>query len=241
MNQSPTTNDTSAFKDRGSETTRLETFVDAAFAFALTLLVISFDQVPQSYTELVIALRATPAFLFGFLILMMFWVAHRNWSKRYGMDTTAATLISLALVFVILVYVYPLRSMATAAVSAMTNGWLPSSFSISTEAQARGLFRIYGVGFIICNVCITALNVHAYQYRDRLQLSDEEVFLTRTEIVAWLLVGSVGLLSVLLTYVVPVKRIGVCGWSYAILGVVMPVFGKTVETMHAQRFGSANN
>lgn len=31
------------FAERGSETTRIETFVDAAFAFALTLLVVSFE------------------------------------------------------------------------------------------------------------------------------------------------------------------------------------------------------
>ena len=32
---------------RGEQVTRLETFVDAAFAFAMTLLVVSFDAMPD--------------------------------------------------------------------------------------------------------------------------------------------------------------------------------------------------
>ena len=53
----------SHFYHRGRDTTRLEAFVDAAFAFALTLLVISFDAVPQSFEALTTALKAVPAFL----------------------------------------------------------------------------------------------------------------------------------------------------------------------------------
>ena len=36
------------FRLRGLEVTRLDTFVDAAFAFVLTLLVISFDAIPSN-------------------------------------------------------------------------------------------------------------------------------------------------------------------------------------------------
>ena len=50
------------FYKRGEQTTRLETFVDAAFAFALTLLVISFDAVPQNYQELMNALKSRSGF-----------------------------------------------------------------------------------------------------------------------------------------------------------------------------------
>jgi uncharacterized membrane protein len=34
-------------RQRGEQVTRLETFVDAAFAFAMTLLVVSFDAMPR--------------------------------------------------------------------------------------------------------------------------------------------------------------------------------------------------
>lgn len=225
------------FRHRGAETTRLETFVDAAFAFALTLLVISFDAVPQSYDELVNALRAIPAFLFGFLILMMFWTAHHNWSKRYGLDTTASILISMALIFIIMIYVYPLRAMATAAVSAITNGWLETEFLIRTEAEARGLFRVYSTGFILANLCLIALNAHAYRLRDTLSLAPEEIFMTINEIVAWTLVAAVGLLSLVLTFVVKGPWVGLCGWVYALLAIIMPTFGMLTSRRFERRFG----
>ena len=50
-------------RQRGEQVTRLETFVDAAFAFAVTLLVVSFDAMPSSFAELYDALRRLPAFL----------------------------------------------------------------------------------------------------------------------------------------------------------------------------------
>ena len=225
------------FYHRGAETTRLETFVDAAFAFALTLLVISFDAVPASFDELVIALRSTPAFLFGFMILMMFWVAHRNWSKRFGLDTTFASLVSLALVFIILVYVYPLRAMATAAISAITNGWIPTSFEITTLSQVRGLFAIYGSGFVLCTASLVLLNLHALSLRDRLSLSAEEVFLTKSEIGAWLIVGGIGLLSILMAYLLPPRYIGASGWIYASLAILMPSYHWLTNRQFTRQFG----
>ena len=63
-------------RQRGEQVTRLETFVDAAFAFAMTLLVVSFDAMPDSFAELYDALRRFPAFLAGFAILALFWHAH---------------------------------------------------------------------------------------------------------------------------------------------------------------------
>lgn len=227
---------TGHFYNRGKDTTRLEAFVDAAFAFALTLLVISFDAVPQSYEELIIALRAIPAFLFGFCILAMFWVAHRNWSIRFGLDTTFATLISLALIFVLLVYVYPLRAMATAAISAMTNGWLPSDFYIDQFEEVRGLFVIFGVGFFVSNLCLVLLNWHALNLADRLSLTAEERLLTRYEILAWSIVASVGLISITLALVLPDSLVGFAGWTYSSLAIVMPLFGHFFSRHFSSRF-----
>ena len=227
---------TGHYYNRGENTTRLEAFVDAAFAFALTLLVISFDAVPQSFDELVTALRAVPAFLFAFSILAMFWIAHRNWSIRFGLDTTFATLVSLALIFVLLVYVYPLRAMASAATSALTNGWLPSNFYIDGEDKVRGLFAIYGTGFFISNLCIVLLNVHALKSADSLALTPEERLLTMHEILAWSIVGSTGLVSVLLAASLPDRFLGLVGWSYMSLAVVMPMFSYVSGRQFRARF-----
>lgn len=224
------------FYHRGKDTTRLEAFVDAAFAFALTLLVISFDAVPQNFEELMIALRAVPAFFFAFCILAMFWIAHRNWSMRFGLDTTFSTLVSLALIFILLVYVYPLRAMTTAAVSQFTNGWLPSEFDIDSIGTLRGLFAVYGIGFFVSNLCLAVLNWHALRCAADLMLTPEERLLTWQEVLAWLIVGGAGLVSLVLAAILPDGLIGLAGWSYMALAVVMPMFGYVATRQFRARF-----
>lgn len=209
---------------RGAEMSRLETFVDAAFAFALTLLVISFDAVPASYGELAEALRGIPAFAASFAIIVMFWIAHRNWSQRYGLDDGLSTLFSLTLVFVIMVYVYPLRSMMAATMSSLTGGWAPSAFRLEDQGQVRNLFTIYGLGFAIAASCIVLLNLRALSCADALNLNRIERYVTRTEIAAWSIVGSFGVFSAMLARLVPDRLVGLAGWSYALLAIVMPVF-----------------
>jgi len=59
---------------RGTEMTRLETFLDAAFAFATTMLVISIGEIPKNYPELILALKDIPSFLLSFLVIMIFWI-----------------------------------------------------------------------------------------------------------------------------------------------------------------------
>ena len=66
------------FRLRGLEVTRLDTFIDAAFAFVLTLLVISFDEIPSTYAEMLAAVKRIPGFAASFAVLMMFWLQLRS-------------------------------------------------------------------------------------------------------------------------------------------------------------------
>ncbi len=51
------------FRMRGLEMTRLEVFIDAAVAFPVTMLVISFDNMPRSYDEGILASKSIPAII----------------------------------------------------------------------------------------------------------------------------------------------------------------------------------
>ncbi len=82
------------FRERGDQVTRLEAFVDAAFAFAVTLLVISLDGVPTSVEGLSAALKGIPAFAACFTLLAFFWYAHNTWSRRYGLDDFGSVFLS---------------------------------------------------------------------------------------------------------------------------------------------------
>lgn len=79
------------FHHRGKEMTRLETFADASFAFAITLLVISVGKIPQNSEELILALKKVPAFALSFASIIWFWIGHRKWSRRYGLEDNLST------------------------------------------------------------------------------------------------------------------------------------------------------
>ena len=96
------------FRLRGEAVTRLETFVDAAFAFAVTLLVVSFGSVPGTFAELMDAVRRVPAFFAGFALLVMYWAAHDRFSRRFGFEDGVVVTLSLMLVAVVLVYIFAL-------------------------------------------------------------------------------------------------------------------------------------
>lgn len=215
------------FRLRGVEMTRIETFTDAAFAFALTLLVVSLD-IPTSYTELSDALRGIPAFALSAALLMVFWSGHHNWSRRYGLDDTLTIVLSCFLVFTVLVYVYPLKFMSRAL-----TGWLGYVTGIArggftlqiAPTEINRLFAVYGVGFVAMCSAIVLLNLHAWRQREGLALDVLERFDTRAEIGAWLIVGSAGVISVLLALTTPSSWVGIPGWSYSPLAIAVPVYG----------------
>ena len=74
------------FRLRGIEMTRLETFIDAAFAFAVTVMVIAGDRAPDNITALLDAFKNVPAFVASVAVLAIFWRGHWLWSRRYGLS-----------------------------------------------------------------------------------------------------------------------------------------------------------
>src|SRR5690606_19332830 len=162
------------FVHRGRQVTRLEAFVDAAFAFAVTLLVISIDAIPDSREALVAALKAVPSFAACFAMIAMFWAAHARWSRRYGFDDGASTALSLLLVFVVLVYVYPLRLQFGVFFAWGTGGWLPSPMRIESVDDIGFMFLVYGLAFAMMSLCMLGLYAHAWRRREAIGLDARE-------------------------------------------------------------------
>jgi hypothetical protein len=219
--------DNECFPERGLEVTRLGTFTDAAFAFAAALLAISIDQVPGSYAELLEAIKGAPAFAGSLAILLLYWRAHQSWSKRFGLEDLGSVLLTFALVTVVMVYVYPLKIMAGAAFHFMSGGWLPSSFVLDSLDQFRGLLTIYGIGFIALNGLVAWLYLHAWRQRQKLAMSKAEAFDCCAEAVAWLVVGSFGLLSIALAWTLPDRKLAWAAWVYMLLAAAGPAIGIT--------------
>src|SRR5579862_9365312 len=93
------------FRLRGKQhVTRLESFSDCVFAFALTLLVVSLE-VPKSFTDLLSAMRGMVAFAFCFAVLFGLWSRHHTFFRRFGLEDGATKALTACLLFVVLAYV----------------------------------------------------------------------------------------------------------------------------------------
>lgn len=221
------------FRLRGVEMTRLETFTDAAFAFAATMLVLSLEEIPSDSAQLFDMLRGTPAFLASLAILMIFWAGHRRFSRRYGLEDVPTILLTVGLIAVMLVYVYPLKFMFTVAFEHLLP-WLciPSTRVPSAPAGIAGpsdladVFVTYGVGFIVFNAIFLLMFAHALRLRGRLALSPLEVFDTRTDIGMFIIYVATGVLSIALAQALRGAGFWVilAGWAYATLAITMPIY-----------------
>ena len=201
--------------------TRLETFTDAAFAFAVTLLVISVDDVPSNYAEFELALKSVPTFLVSLLQLMMFWLGHRKWSELYGLDDARSVGLSIMLIAGILILVYPLRVIYSLAFAVLTDGWLPSGFSVGGP-QVGFIFAFYGIAFAVLSGIILMLYAHAYRSRHSLRLDELEIFDTKGHIVAWGVLSATGVVACLVALLASEDWAPLSGWIYMWLGVAMP-------------------
>src|SRR5882757_4696057 len=183
------------FRLRGMEMTRLETFIDAAFAFAVTMLVISNGQVPDDIPALLAAFKNVPAFVASIAVLSIFWRGHWLWSRRFGLEDGVSILISWTMLVTILIYVYPLKLLFGAMFYFLSAHWVGQAITAVTEGQVRALFAIYGLGFSAIAVEILLLNLRAWRLREPLRLNDHEKSLTRAELSGWSVPAAVGLAS----------------------------------------------
>ena len=225
MMPSAESHDVPAFRLRGREVTRLESFSDAVFGFALTLLVVSLN-VPKSFNNLVITMRGFPAFALCFLFLALIWNGHYKFCRRYGLDDGTARFLTCVMLFLVLFYVYPLKFLFNLSIgllfgSASTVGMTGSQFST--------LLVIYSLGFAAVYGAMTLLYLHAYRLREALDLNDLEKFDTRYQIFRLLTLAGMGVVAAGLAYI-PIVR----NWSSLVYVLLFPIL-RTSRVIHSRR------
>lgn len=200
------------FRLRGSEVTRLESFSDAVFGFALTLLVVSLD-VPKSFDDLLAAMRGFPSFAVCFLFLALIWNGHYKFCRRFGLHDGTTRFLTCLLLFLVLFYVYPLKFLSNISITGMISGGRGGV--LMTGSQLSSLMTIYGLGFAAVYFALLLLYLYAYRLRDALELSELERMDTRYQMHRLVTLIAVGLLAAFLAW----RRILFPwnGWTYALL------------------------
>ncbi len=215
--------DRHGFLIRGEAMTRIEVFVDAAFAFAVTLLVISFDAIPQTYDEIIVAIKSIPAFVVAVAQLVWIWYEHSRWSQRFGLDDALTTVLSASLLIVVLIYIYPLRIMIAGMFAWFTDGYLPSNFQMDNFQELANMFVFMGIGFSALCLVFFLFYQHAYRRRALLDLSPHERFHTRTICLVWLVDFMIGLAAIGTALLLPDQWVPFSGFVYVLLAVTTPL------------------
>jgi Endosomal/lysosomal potassium channel TMEM175 len=204
--------------------TRLETFIDAAFAFAISMLVIAAQQIPDNIQALLAAFKNVPTFVCSIAVLGIYWRGHWLWSRRYGLEDTVSILISWGLIVTILIFIYPLKAIFGAMWYLFSNGQVGQPFSLhTTESQARAIFVIYALGLVAISAEILLLNLRAWQLREPLRLSPLERVITCGELTGWSIPVGVGIVSLIFALILPAEQIQWSGWTYFSMIVLVPV------------------
>jgi uncharacterized membrane protein len=211
------------FRLRGVQMTRLETFIDAAFAFAITMLVIAAQQIPDDIATLLGAFRNVPAFITSVIVIGIFWRGHWLWSRRYGLEDGISILISWAMIVTILIYIYPLKAVFGSMWFFLSAGRVGHALGIHSGSQARSLLAIFALGFMAIALEVLLLNLRAWQLREPLRLNIRERLITRDEVTGWALPAGVGVISLLLAVTLPIEWIDWSGWVYFSLALLAPL------------------
>src|SRR5881394_2058858 len=211
------------FRLRGMEITRLETFIDAAFAFAITMLVIAAQQIPDDIETLLAAFKNVPAFVASIIVLGIFWRGHWLWSRRYGLEDGVSILISWAMIVTILIYIYPLKAIFSSMWFLLSGGRVGHTLGPHSESEIRALFAIFAVGFSAITLEMVLLNFRAWQLREPLRLNARERAMTFNEVTGWSIPVGVGLVSVVLALCLPRTQIEWSGWIYFSMVILVPL------------------
>lgn len=220
------------FRWRGKEVSRVEGFTDAVFAFAVTLLVVALE-VPHTFDGLLDVLRGFPAFVLCFALLMMFWNAHFRYYRRYGLDDTFSRIMTMAILVLVLFFVYPLKYLFTLVTVQIFGFDLTNAPHLEGLEQVRPVYLIYGLGLAGVWGLYAALYAHALRKRNELGLNEVELEFTRSLLAANLIYVAVCALSITLAFMTDSATLP--GLIYMLLGPLQTIngvwFGRKISAL----------
>ena len=221
---------------RGLDNTRIEALSDGVFALAIALLLISSD-IPQTFDELRLFLKNFFPFAATISILTLVWYQHYVFFIRYGMKDAGIVALNTLLLFLVLFFVYPLKFLFQVLFD-LFFGLLTGNqdalrhlfTEVILEKDAPTLMVIYGFGGALVFLTMSLMYLIAYKKRDKLELTDIEIYDTKSNIYVNLFMAGIPVVSALIS----LFKIGggggltftISGNIYMIYAVIMPIFGR---------------
>jgi hypothetical protein len=169
-----------------------------------------------------------------FLLIIRCWSPHADWSRRYGLDDVTSRRLGVLLVFLVLIFVYPMRRVFSSLFNVISGGYLPSGFTVGSAAEVPAMFIMFAVAFGLLGTVMCALYWHAWRQRGVLDLSLHECARTRFEIMNWAAVPAVSLLSLVLALAIPARPetglwLGLPGFVFFLLNLAPLLMSRLAE------------
>jgi len=209
------------FRWRSRDVTRLENLSDIVFALSLTLIVAL--SVPSTFTELKTLWREAIAVAFSFMLILLIWSKHHTFFRRYDLEDRFTVMINSIILFLIMIFAYPLKFMATFLVNLFT-GFFESDMAISHVMSLTDvplMLAIYASGYAAVFGLFALLYRHALNRADILDLSESEKIMTQLEVDQGLASIGVSALAILLAYTLPGGWPTMAGAVYFLIGPIM--------------------
>lgn len=181
------------FRWRGGSVSRLEGFSDGVFAVSLTLLIAS--SVPDTFHELWQTIRDFPAYLITFVFLYVCWQDHYIYFRRYGLEDGMTKVLNGAFLFLFVFFAFPLKflgiflwhtaiGMDVGPLFAIQPDLppLPEWMTSVRHGQPWTMMAFYSSVCMGVYAVFSLMMVRAYRARERLELDEIEVHLTKVSL-----------------------------------------------------------
>jgi uncharacterized membrane protein len=214
------TKNKSVIEWRCHEPLRLETFSDAVFAFAVTLIIVSLE-VPKSFNELFETMKGTLSFAACFATLFLIWNSQNLFFRRYGLNDAWTVALNGVLLFVVLVFAYPLKFLFGLLFSFSDQTYIINGqiHSVINDIQIPTLMLIYGVGYTVIYLLFYLMYANARNKADELKLDAAELYETQTIAYLNLICACIGITAIILAWLLPLKYSGLSGFFYFMIPI----------------------
>jgi uncharacterized membrane protein len=166
-------------------------------------------------------MKGIGSFAICFVLLFLIWNSQNIFFRRYNLKGGYITFLNACLLFVVLVYVYPLKFLFYLMFSSPTFLENGKAVQVIAENEVSKLMVIYGLGFTIIYALFYLMYRRALAEGEALKMSSIERYDTKTSAGAHLINAGIGILSILLASTLPKSSAGNSGWAYMGIPVIM--------------------
>lgn len=176
-------------------------------------------EVPRSFDELFETMKGFISFGACFALLFMIWNSQNIFFRRYGLADTFTTVINAILLFVVLIYVYPLKFLFNLLFSFSDQTYTDhgQTFDMIHEYQQPVLMAIYAIGYMVIYLLFYLMYRHAAKNTNNIGLTERELYETKTAMYINMLNSGIGLLAVVIAIALPAKESGLSGFTFFLI------------------------